>query len=102
MSDQEKTLPAAGSRTDGDLKPDFTFEQLQDELRRLWKRKRASKQPDEFSVSDYARTNGISKESARKDLKGLEKAGLVKKGPERRLEDRHVMTVYLIVGPGGA
>lgn len=77
MPGQRKDVPPAGSDAGENI--GFSFEELQAELRRLHDHTHKPRQPGEFTISDYAKTNDLDAKTASNQLNWLEMEGLVER-----------------------
>jgi predicted nuclease of predicted toxin-antitoxin system len=76
----------------------ITENDLADALRQLHLSTHPERQPNEFTILEYAKANNLTIKQAGSALEYLKQVGAVEKPPKRYI-DLHMVVVYKIVSP---
>jgi hypothetical protein len=97
MPGEREVVPASGAGSDPDLTPEWSFEDLQAELRRLHDENRPVRQAGEFTIQEYAHVCGLNYEKANNELNYLLGLGKVIRLEQKRLINKQMRTVFRMV-----
>jgi len=93
MGNKKKTLHDAQTDDSRNVKPEFTYEEWANTLRKIYQKPfLIPVQPGEYTVEETAKATGMTYESARRMLIKMMEEGKLERFD--RLKDGHVFRVY--------